>query len=211
MGKYIKDFKFDDGSIWDFLKLFWDDDKVETWLAALVEDGTESLRNQITMSPSVYSAWGSGLFALRPVKESVEERCMDVQFYWLPRGSPCRESRMDISNLTDAPHLPANLPNGHGTTKFWNSVTEEKIVSGTVIELVTLRPNELPLPSVDLLEMQWYLHRVMAITGAGEPDDYDDDELPTFEDYCEAGLPIVGYAEWARLREGIPARQSMVY
>jgi hypothetical protein len=43
------------------------------------------------------------------------------------------------------------------------------ICSGYEISLKTDGPVSRPLPDFRLLEMQWYLHRVTAMSGAAEP------------------------------------------
>lgn len=63
--------------------------------------------------------------------------------------------------------------------KLFNCLTEQKICSGDVITMRTEDPISHPLPSWDLLDMQWVLHRVVALSGAGEASEEDldsDDE-----------------------------------
>lgn len=56
---------------------------------------------------------------------------------------------------------------------LYNCYQNKEVRSGDVITLVTENPETHPLPSFELLEMQWILHRVAAISGA--VDDYKDD------------------------------------
>jgi hypothetical protein len=64
---------------------------------------------------------------------------------------------------------------------MWDFQTERKICSGDEICLETNDPQRLPLPDWRLLDMQWILHRVAAMSGAAESrdgfneDDNDDD------------------------------------
>jgi hypothetical protein len=74
------------------------------------------------------------------------------------------------------------------SSKLWNHYTDKKISSGDEICLETDDPVTRPLPNFKLLEMQWFLHRVAAMSGAAEPqDEYgsdsDDDE----------GLPMAAW------------------
>jgi hypothetical protein len=45
-----------------------------------------------------------------------------------------------------------------------------------VFTLTTEDSKKLPLPSRSLLEMHWLLHRVAAMSGAAEVQDWDDDD-----------------------------------
>jgi hypothetical protein len=53
-----------------------------------------------------------------------------------------------------------------------------KIESGDIFTLTTDNPRKRPLPSLELLEMQWILQRITAMSGAaGTPEiDWDDDD-----------------------------------
>lgn len=59
--------------------------------------------------------------------------------------------------------------------------TPRWIQSGDVISFTTHGPEKLPLPSFDLLDMQWALHRVTALSGAA---DATDEELDPDDGLC---------------------------
>jgi hypothetical protein len=65
---------------------------------------------------------------------------------------------------------------------FLTRVSEDrsvrKIESGDIFTLTTDNPRKRPLPSLELLEMQWILQRITAMSGAaGTPElDWDDDD-----------------------------------
>ncbi|THC98531.1 hypothetical protein EYZ11_001961 [Aspergillus tanneri] len=59
-----------------------------------------------------------------------------------------------------------------------------KICSGDVIEFTTDDPDNLPLPSAALLEMQWIIARVIAISGAA---DVSDEDFDSFTDWQGPG------------------------
>jgi len=60
---------------------------------------------------------------------------------------------------------------------LFNHETRRVISSGDEISLETDDPVNKPLPSLKLLEMQWFLHRVAAMSAATEPqDDFHDDD-----------------------------------
>jgi hypothetical protein len=68
--------------------------------------------------------------------------------------------------------------------KLMNGHTDRLVKSGDIITFKTNDPHKLPLPSYELLQMQWVLHRIVAIRGAADDakDDNDDEEEETSED-----------------------------
>ena len=66
--------------------------------------------------------------------------------------------------------------------KLYDVRTDKKICSGDEIFLETNDPERLPLPDWRLLDMQWILHRVAAMSGAAEPrDGFDEDDDDDWE------------------------------
>ncbi|KMU90616.1 hypothetical protein CIHG_08427 [Coccidioides immitis H538.4] len=164
-----------DKSFWNLLKIFWSQERVDAWYNAVFQRGTEVLENLMCFAPHVHRWHTKGLFALQPVKMSEDGKCLTLKFYWLPRRSTSVE--MDIM---DTPSIPEDLTGLPRNLKAWNVITERKICSGDEIHLETPDPDNLPLPDVRILDMQWVLQRLMALSGAAEPcDNYlndDDDE-----------------------------------
>ena len=77
------------------------------------------------------------------------------------------------------------------------------IRSGQVFSFKTTEPEGQPLPSWELLEMQWYLQRLVAMSGAaGWPSfdwDDDDDSIPCFNStYADgnANTTFQDVSEW---------------
>lgn len=62
-------------------------------------------------------------------------------------------------------------------SKLYDFQVDQEITSSTIIRFETDNPVERPLPSWDILELQWLLHRITAMSGASEEyeDDCDDD------------------------------------
>lgn len=56
-----------------------------------------------------------------------------------------------------------------------------------MVIIETDEPENRPLPSFELLQMQWVLHRALALSGAGEADDkdFDPDDNLTAADMSE--------------------------
>ena len=167
-------------SVWDILGIFWSQERVNSWYNAVFERGTEVVENLMCFAPHVHRWHTKGLFALQPVKLSEDGKCLTLKFYWLPRRSSSVE--MDI---TESPSIPEDLAELPQHLKAWNVITERKICSGDEIRLETPDPEKLPLPDVRLLDMQWVLQRLMALSGAANvPDDHITDD-----DY-ECGDPV---------------------
>src|SRR5205814_2001060 len=136
---------------WRTLNLFWSDQDVQAWKAALFTAAkTEILENLLTLAPTVHSSWNSCEFVLKPIRTDPQKSFMEVEFYWLKHRA--RERLIPLMNLPD---LPSDYPSGRGDLKFWNCLTEKKINSGDTIIIRTDDPVNLALPSEELLRMQW--------------------------------------------------------
>jgi hypothetical protein len=122
----------------------------------------EVCNNLMCLSPSAHRYHGKGYFALKPVLLSEDQKCLTVKFFWLRKGS--RPSQV---NLCDAPSVEGR-DQGPGRARLGNHETTDLIRSGDEIRLETEDPENLPLPSWELLEMQWFLNRVVAISGAAD-------------------------------------------
>jgi hypothetical protein len=88
---------------------------------------------------------------------------MEAKFYWLKH-----RPRSENTSLVETPDLPSDFPPGRGDMKFWDCLMEQKICSGHTIVMRTDDPINRPLPSEELLGMQWHLNRLAAISGVSE-------------------------------------------
>jgi hypothetical protein len=172
MGKHLTP----NAMLWQLLSLFWPDRDVQAWKAALsTAGGTEIFENLLTLAPTVHMCWGSCEFALKPIQMAPDNRSMEVKFYWLKH-----RPRTKYTSLLQTPDLPSDFPSGRGDMKFWDCLSEQKICSGHTIIMHTDDPINHPLPSEELLRMQWNLNRVAALSGAAEISDLhessDDDD-----------------------------------
>lgn len=159
---------------WSILEWFWSEEKVETWKKAVFgAQGTEICSNMLCLGSNVHGLWGMARFSLKPIELSEDQKTLKVKFFWLPNPGFSRRVQ-----LTMCPELPQDLRSGPRNTKLWNCDTEKIIKSGDEITLQTDNPQIRPLPSVELLEMQWMLNRVKAISGAADipEDDIDPDQ-----------------------------------
>jgi hypothetical protein len=110
-------------------------------------------------------------FALKPIRLSDDKKRLDIQFYWMPSSKYTSQV-----SILQRPLLPADKDQGPVPVMLHNLETNRIIRSGDKISLETDDPVERPLPDFNLLEMQWFLHCVAAMSGAAKPqDDFRDD------------------------------------
>ena len=123
----------------------------------------DSIRNMMCMSPEV-NANGTE---------------MEVEFFW----QAARASTMDhVLPVTTIPSTSRGLDGVYFPDSQKRSLlmidTEEgpkKIATGHRIIIMTPDPEKLPLPSMELLEMQFALSRIVNLLGAGKVADLDDE------------------------------------
>jgi hypothetical protein len=122
--------------------------------------------------------WGRGQFALKPLELSSDNTELTVQFFWQVSNKHKATSRIDI--LTKQASSEGLTEGAGGWLGYKDGRSLNFIRSGQVFTFKTTDPEKMPLPSWELLEMQWYLQRVVAMSGAAEwpslnwNDDYHD-------------------------------------
>jgi hypothetical protein len=170
---------------WLSLGLFWDKDRINKWKKTIFPDprnpdiGVERCFNLISLSLSAVGMWNRGLFALKPLKLSHDRKKLTVQFFWQVPGNYKIDDEVDL--LTETPSLAKGshiVGGGHFLTRFEEPGSIQPICSGDTFTFTTKDPEKLPLPSLELLEMQWILQRVVGMCGAAKwpnLDDIDDD------------------------------------
>jgi hypothetical protein len=102
--------------------------------------------------------WKKALFVLKPVSLSRDDKSLVLQFFWLKHSKINGEV-----DMLKKPVLPSDYDSPD--IELVNCVTGRKIRSGDMITLTTTDPVNLPLPDYDLLDMQWVLNRVCALSG----------------------------------------------
>jgi hypothetical protein len=134
--------------------------------------------NLVTLAPSLHALWTKAHFALRPVDKSPDNKSLTVQFVRLPK--------YDRSSSIDILQKPVSLSDYKDVNGWplYNAEVNRFISSGDLIVLETDDPKLRPLPSMELLDMQWVLHRLTAMSAAAEPRDLDeeDDEEDPFRE-----------------------------
>ncbi|OJD14164.1 hypothetical protein AJ78_05470 [Emergomyces pasteurianus Ep9510] len=165
-----------DFNLWNVLKYFWTEEKVNKWLNA-IQAITETLKNLLCLAPHTHAYQNKAFFALKYVESNEDNTSLTVMFMWLPHF--------------DHPHLlrACTDPSAALVTKFrkdaaggvvslLNTSTEAPVATGDQIILETTDPVNLPLPDVDILELHWVLQRVAAMAGGAEPEEitYETDD-----------------------------------
>jgi hypothetical protein len=157
------------------LKNFWPREKVTAWEAELFPEGIsgigiESVHNRITFSPSAHDYWNRGAFALKPISMSDDNTTLNVQFFWQKKQN---DTQATMSLLT-TPFSTKDLNHNEGAFDYgivalFHIPTDKRIKSGDIFEPKTDNTIARPLPSFKLLEMQWFLTRVVGMAGAAVP------------------------------------------
>jgi hypothetical protein len=152
------------------LRNFWPKEKITAWEATVFPDGPEehgleTTRNMITLSRDAHDLWNKGAFAFKPISVSEDNTTLTIQFFWQAK----QPLVMPVTNLTTIPLSTRDLE-GNDKTRLIDCRQSEIrcIKSGDLFELTTDDPEARPLPSMALLEMQWFLQRVAGMSGAAD-------------------------------------------
>ncbi|OJJ05768.1 hypothetical protein ASPVEDRAFT_32124 [Aspergillus versicolor CBS 583.65] len=103
-------------------------------------------------------------FALKPIEASPDGKQLRVQFF--------RWNYVPL-NLPGPPEEPDSTGISACSTQLDNIEIGQRIQWDDIIIFTTTDPEKLPLPSIGLLDMQWALHRLNALSGAADATDAD--------------------------------------
>ena len=192
-------------SFWWLLNVFWTEDRVAKWKNKIFPDlnhpdtGIEACFNLISLGPSAHWHWNKGRFALKPLEMSDDKKKLTVQFFWQPQYS---HGSKDPVDLLEEPLSSRGLGFAEKGKKYFLARLQDngscrRVESGDIFTFITDDPAIRPLPSWELLDMQWVLQRLTAMSGgAGTPDFdvYDDDNkssgsMPTPDDIDDIVKP----------------------
>lgn len=140
------------------------------------------------LSSDVHQLWDSARFAFKPIELSQDRRSLKVQFWWLP---PSDHSKKYLFNPPDAP--PYLDSDGEGTRLFdCKHAVSPCVKSGDIFTFTTDDPVRLPLPSFELLRVQWFLNRLIALSGAADvaEDELDEDDGMTLAQPIPVGYDV---------------------
>lgn len=161
----LKDISNGHEDLWSSLDLFFSTERVERWKRAVFGQDNETPASLLRLGPVAYILWSKCRYALKPIEVSPDSKQLTVQFFWMPwwNYAPLK--------LEDAPEAPDNTDISACGTHLDNIHTGQRIQSGDIITFITTDPEKLPLPSMDLLDLQWVVHRLNALSGAVEATD----------------------------------------
>ena len=159
---------------WSLLRLFFDKDKIDQWHSEIFRNpnqpdkGVETCENLMCLTPQLHTYWGMGKCAFRPVWKSDTE--LELEYHWLPK--PPHGHRDNIL-LSQQPQSTQGLRDSGGSILTTSDFTP--LCSGQRFTLQTEDPENLPLPSFALLDMQWKLNQMVSLSAAGEAPDLEED------------------------------------
>ncbi|KAI5310108.1 hypothetical protein KEM55_001607 [Ascosphaera atra] len=161
-------------NFWELIKLLWRPEQLTSWYEALFDrrgNYNDSCINMMMLNPLAHRYHSRGYFGLRPLHINADETELKVEFRWLNQGV----AREPYSSFPD---IFAPLPNGrtygpdnsmlahHGDRHF--------VRSGEVITFTTTDKKRRPLPSWEILQLQWVMQCISAMCGAAEAMDRED-------------------------------------
>ncbi|KAL4786394.1 hypothetical protein BJX76DRAFT_355121 [Aspergillus varians] len=151
---------------WQTLSTFWSAKQIDQWESSVLgPERTEILQNLMSLAPTVHALWGKARFALKPLQLSSDSKTLTVEFHWL------YYSTYAFKHLQTPPSLPCNLDSTDRGTRLFDCETKRCIKTGDVLTFTTDDPETMPLPSVELLRMQWLLNRLVSLSGAADVSD----------------------------------------
>ena len=169
---------------WRCLAIFWGKDQINKWKNTIFPDGVgvgvEKCFNLISLSAEAHDMWNKGLFAFKPLKLSRDRKILTVQFFWQVPSKYKINSEIDLLTETPSSEGLDMVGDGYFLARHRNDRSLSRIRSGDTFTFTTKDPENLPLPSLELLELQWILQRLVGMSGAaGWPslDEIDDDSV----------------------------------
>ncbi|CAK7563928.1 MAG: hypothetical protein SEPTF4163_001810 [Sporothrix epigloea] len=162
------------------LVCFWGKEKADAWSRQYCATSvTDSAKNLLCLNSQLHFWWGTCRLALRPIR-TLDPCTIKLQLHWLRRSRT--KPTAPLSGTFDDIHL---LCGGEDDLETWGPQPVAYRKSGLPLQtgqIFTIRA-ESPedLPSFELLDMQWNLLRVAAMSGAAEaedapPEEEDDDD-----------------------------------
>jgi hypothetical protein len=176
---------------WKQLRLFWSWKKVDKWKAAIEEKGYE-VKNILPLRVDAHRLWDRRQFTIRPINDPQEpERRLFLQVVWLKgfdrkkgivKGDPdYRKIAIVDQRCGDSEQAPY-------------------IKTGDIYELVTSDSVLFPLPSSEILRLQYALHCLMSsLTAAGSLKAIFRDDPPDVDPVASGEVTVP--SDWARLIE----------
>jgi hypothetical protein len=172
---------------WSLLTNFWTDKQIDSWRNTIFpnpqqpDTGVDACFNLICLSRDAHGLWNQGLFALKPLTLSDDKKKLTVQFFWQPKYDHKRQDLVDLLKEPVTSKGVNLIQEGYFLAGLQENGSVQLIQQEQIFTLTTDDPKDRPLPSWELLEMQWFLQRITAMSGgAAGTLDYDlnnDDDM----------------------------------
>lgn len=155
--------------------MFWPEEKVDSWHAKIFRDsrtstpkGTEAVENMLTLTltSTLHRFHSEGAFALRPVRMSADNTRLELEFYWLPRQVRGPSAKVDLIEMPVSSRGRKCSGPGEKFVRWEEDKDPVQLSSGFRFTMTTDDPVNKPLPDPGLLELQWHLQRILAMSGA---------------------------------------------
>jgi hypothetical protein len=172
--------------LWSVLEIFWCKENTAACHEIIFGSPDAScdnrtfinnLRNLIELANQAHAYWNDGVFTLKHIQGGSYAGTteMVLEFEWLAKHP---ELDTDLVRA-DKPVEQLPLQRAEGTEGLMDWDTRQELRSGNQIILTTTDAENLPLPDERLIKLQWYLTRVLRMSGAGEDREveYDDDSF----------------------------------
>lgn len=176
-------------NFWKVLPAFWSPEQIRAWEAKIFRDPQHPLKpfdhcfNLICLNKDIHSMWNDGFLAFRPLGYHDEMRKLDIQVFWQPNQGHRLNDRIPITKKAISSGGLARTSRFDGVLTRRIAVGDEAeyVRSGHIFTLSTHDPIDHPLPSKELLEMQWHINRVVSLSGAAGTAEFEvdsDDDVP---------------------------------
>ncbi|CAK7275561.1 hypothetical protein SEPCBS57363_006760 [Sporothrix epigloea] len=167
---------------------FWGKEKSDAWLRQCCTTSvTESAKNLLCLNSQLHFWWGTCRLALRPIR-TLDPCTIKLQLHWLRRART--RPTTPLSGTSDDIRL---LCGGEDDLETWGPQPVAHRMSGLPLrtgQIFTIRAeNPEDLPSFELLDMQWNLLRVAAMSGAAEAEDAPPEEGDDDNEYSGHYVP----------------------
>jgi len=171
---------------WSLLREFWTDKRVDSWRNKIFpnprhpDTRIDACFNLICLSRNAHEQWNQRLFALKPLDLSDDKKKLTVQFFWQRQYDHQRKDCVDLLNEPLSSEGADLVKEGYWLTCVQDDGSFRNIQQGQIFTLTTDDPENQPLPSWELIEMQWFLQRITAMGGAAGTPNVDlnnDDDM----------------------------------
>lgn len=128
------------------------------------------------LSPTKHELWKRGAFILKPVGTNVDKTSIEVEFIWQARRSLTMDYLLPVTTMPSTSR-GLSSPDVRSTLTVTIDGAPVHLRTGHRIFITTPDAEKLPLPDMDLLDMQFALSRIVNLSGAGKVAELDDQTL----------------------------------